>query len=222
MELVKFLKINDLDVLEQSFSELARLSERDQNLILKILKDWDSEQAIANILFYPRLIPEKQRYDVLNKALKAETAPYYMLAAVVGLQSLDRVRVNSAIKTKFALQLMEIIKSGDDIIASRASVSIWDFLDERSFPMYLDLYPVKVGSANKNIMALAMLKFKDGTKRKLKSKLKEYHLVWGKRRKFLKRFKKYKKGKKTGMDVFMLAPVYEEIPNLNDVDQRAG
>jgi len=221
MDLVEFLKTKHIDVLNQSFTELSSLTERDHQLILKVLIEWKSEQAIANLLYYPRLIPEEKRYDILMQALQAEDTPYYMLAAVVGVQTLNRKQFNSALRTKFALQLMEIIKADADIIASRASVVIWDLLDERSFPLYLQLHPVRSASANKNIMALALQKFKDLDKKKFKETLKKTNLSWSKRRKFISRYKKFLKGKKAGQDIFMLAPVYDDIPNLSDIDQRA-
>lgn len=220
INLVKFLRINDLEILNQSIHELTAINEQDQALIVKIITEWKAEQAIANLLFYPRLIPESLRYEALFKALCDESAPYYSLAAIVGLQTLNSSTINKAMRAKLALQLMEIIKHDSDILASRASISVWELLDDYSFPLYLKMYPVLSSSANSNILALVFDKLTSLKVREFSKQLKKYKLAWLTRYRYVKQFKKYKKAQAKGVDAILFAPVYDAIPNLADVDQH--
>lgn len=219
INLVKFMKIRDLEILNQAIHELEPLTDADRNLLKELIDKWEAEQAIANLLYYPGIIPQEFRYDAIYKALCDDSAPYYTLAATVGLQTLGS-NISAVMRTKFSLQLMEIIKNDSDILASRASITVWDLLDTRSFPLFLQLYPVTSTSANKNILALVFQKLHQLNKRAFRQKLKEYKVSWICRRKYMNQFNKYKKAQKKGMDAILYAPVYDAIPNLSDVDQH--
>ncbi len=215
----KFLQIKDLEVLDDVYKKLGKLAQEDIAYVNKILSQWDDQQALANLLFYPDLITVNLREEVILRALTDENMPYVMLAAVVGLETLGAKGLSADWKETMVDRLVELIRSNSDVISARASVTIWEYLDDNNYAKFLHLYPVKDKLVDKNIMAFTLIKFDDVTRRIFKKNLKKISLKWRRRRRFLKRFKKFKQQKKGGDWVFMQAPLYENLPNLKDVDQ---
>ncbi len=220
MELIKYLKIRDLDLLEQGFKELEAIKAPQLLLIEQVLDEWQNEQALVNLFFYPQLIPEKRRVPVLLKALGAEHAPYYVLAAVVGMQQLNPGYFATDERGELVTQLLGLVAENVALISARAAVTIWEYLEEHNVNDYLMLYPAKDSATNRNILAYVLTKYADHSKRAFKRQLRDAGLPWGRRRRFLRCFKKFLKGKRTGSNVFMQTPVYVDIPCLSDVDQR--
>jgi hypothetical protein len=215
-----FLKSHDLDVLHDLHGKLGRVSAQDMELIIRVITEWKNEQAISNLLFYPELIPIKYRYHAIMKAMQEDAAPYYTLAAVVGLQSIKPAEFNMEQRNAIVGRLLELIGDEADVISSRASVTIWDYLDDSNFTDFLRIYPVADNTANKNILAYTMSRYAETPRKVFRKNLRQFSLPWKIRRRFLKHFKKFKKSQRDGSDVFLRAPVYEEVPNLRDVDQR--
>ncbi len=87
-ELEAFLTTEDLDDLLRARQRLGRVSKRDSHAAVSVLERWADRQAVANVLFYPDLLPRTVRMRFLMKALEETEFPYYTLAAVVGLQNL--------------------------------------------------------------------------------------------------------------------------------------
>lgn len=220
IELSKYLKIRDLDLLEQGFKELEVIKAPQLQMIEQVLDEWQNEQALVNLFFYPQLIPEQRRVPVLLKALASEHAPYYVLAAVVGMQQLNPGYFSADDRQQLVTQLLGLVAENVALISARAAVTIWEYLEEHNLNDYLMLYPAKDSATNKNILAYILTKYADHTKRAFKRQLRAAGLPWGRRRRFVRCFKKFLKGKRTGSNVFMLTPVYVEIPCLADVDQR--
>lgn len=77
----------DLDDLLWARQRLGRVSKRDSHAAVSVLERWADRQAVANVLFYPDLLPRTVRMPFLMKALEETEFPY-TLAAVVGLQNL--------------------------------------------------------------------------------------------------------------------------------------
>jgi len=218
--LIRFLRVSDYDALELVFVEISESDHSEIRFIEQILNDWKEEQAIANLLFYPSLIPESIRFDIITKALSCDDAPYYVLAAVVGLQSLKTNQWTEEQRNQIGQRLISITAQDVEIIAARASITVWEYLDGLGDAQLLMLYPVTTTTANRNIMAYALTRFADSSKKKFKQNLKAMDIKWGVRRKFVKRFKRYLRGKRNGSAVFMQAPQYIDIPSLADIDQR--
>ena len=82
----EFLRVTDLDDLLHAFDAMEALTVEDVARIERILGDWRNHQAVANLLFYPQLIPEGTRVQAINRALRSNDIPYFQLAATVGLQ----------------------------------------------------------------------------------------------------------------------------------------
>jgi Armadillo/beta-catenin-like repeat len=87
-ELEVFLTTEDLDDLLRARQRLGRVSKRDSHAAVSMLEQWADRQAVANVLFYPDLLPHTVRMPFIMKALEETEFPYYTLAAVVGLQDL--------------------------------------------------------------------------------------------------------------------------------------
>jgi len=217
--LIRYLKVTDYDALELVLAEITISDHMESKFVEQVLTDWKEEQAISNLLFGPKLIPEAIRFDSIIKALDSDDAPYYVLAAVVGLQSLSIDVWTAEQKREIGQRLISIVGQNVELISARASITVWDFLEVGDDELF-KLYPVEVATANRNIMAYALTRYADISKKKFKQAFKEMDIKWGVRRKFIKCFKKYLRGKKNGSAVFLQAPQYIDIPSLTDIDQR--
>ncbi len=214
-----FLKITDLEILEHSYKNLGALSRQDAELVNRTLASWTNQQAIANLLFYPALISEKIRQDVIMKALEETEKPYLVLAAVVGLETLGMRNMNEEWRVQVYQRLLRIMQDYEDVIAARASVTVWEFAGEDDYGELLRIYPVKDSVANRNIMAFVLIRFAEATRKQLKKDLKTLQLGWSKRRKFIRHFARFRRRQRRGDGVFMQAPSYQDVPNFEDVDQ---
>jgi hypothetical protein len=87
-ELEAFLTAEDLDDLLGARHRLGRVGKRDSQAAVAVLEQWADRQAVANLLFYPDLLPRSLRMRFLMKGLDETEVPYYQLAAVMGLQTL--------------------------------------------------------------------------------------------------------------------------------------
>src|SRR5687768_13183400 len=89
----EFLKAVDLDHLLKVRHGLGQVSSEESERISLIVSEWRDGQAISNLLFYPRLIPATQRWEALDRALDENGHGYYIIAALVGLQSVEPASV---------------------------------------------------------------------------------------------------------------------------------
>jgi hypothetical protein len=80
-KLKAFLHCTDLDDLLKAVGRLRKIRKHQQKCILEVLSAWDQPQSIANILFYPGIIPSAERFRCIRKALSEKNQPYYKLAA---------------------------------------------------------------------------------------------------------------------------------------------
>ncbi len=218
--LIRYLRVTDYDALELVFAEISTLDQSENRFIEQLLVDWKEEQAIANLLFFPSLIPNSIRFDTISKALASDNAPYYVLAAAVGLQSLKVSDWTDEQRDSIGERLILIARQNVEIIAARASITVWEYLEGLGDVCLLGVYPVATSIANRNIMAYVLTRYADSSKKTFKQTLKAMNIKWRIRRKFVKRFKRYLRGKRSGKAVFMQAPQYIDIPSLTDVDQR--
>jgi hypothetical protein len=97
---------------------LGVVSRRDSEAALSALDDWTDQQAVANILFYPDLLPPSQRLRFLKKALGETDFPYYTLAAIVGLQSIEREEIDrkSGEREEIKDRLFALIDHADEVM----------------------------------------------------------------------------------------------------------
>jgi hypothetical protein len=68
-----------------------------QEEAISVVETWTDRQGVANILFYPDLLPPSTQLRFLKKGLEETEFPYYALAAVLGLQTVtERLDKNLA------------------------------------------------------------------------------------------------------------------------------
>jgi hypothetical protein len=147
-ELEVFLTTDDLDDLLRARQRLGRVSKRDSLAAVSVLEQWADRQAVANVLFYPDLLPPTVRMRFLMKALEEMEFPYYTLAAVVGLQDLTGEEFEGAPDARKAVgdRLLTLIDWADErmrawdtaatglhtldeVIADRASVLLLEYVE---------------------------------------------------------------------------------------------
>lgn len=117
------LSATDLDELLSAARALGEQSDEDHAVVQTVLSEDSDEQAIANVLFHPYLLPRRSRLTALTAALAADARPYRTLAAVVGLQGVD-FSANTDGRAEVVQLLLDVLARTDDVRAARASVTI--------------------------------------------------------------------------------------------------
>jgi hypothetical protein len=137
-----FLEINDLDLLWEARANISLIDSQDEAEIINILDEGKNLQAVANLLMYPELIPERKRFDYIIAGLQNTNFPYVVLVSIVGLQGLSIETLSVETKTWIIKHIISLIRENTGIIAERASVliadSLWQ-LDEISASQIIDL-----------------------------------------------------------------------------------
>src|SRR6266446_8357932 len=123
-ELQEFLGAGDLDEVLRALQRITSFDAGDAAAVRSVLLQWQSPQAVSNLLFHPTLIPEDLRLASLFRGLAERRVVYYVLAAVVGFQSLDPVRMTAADRRRVVEELLALIRETNGVLAQRASVSI--------------------------------------------------------------------------------------------------
>src|SRR5215216_6035392 len=127
---------------------LGIVSGRDSEAALSVLEEWTDQQAVAKVLLYPDLLPQPHRLRFLLKALGEMDFPYYTLAAIVGLQSIEQEEIEreSGAREEIKERLFALIDHADEVmrgwepdaegvhtidevIADRASALHWPFVE---------------------------------------------------------------------------------------------
>ena len=121
-DLNKFLKAKDFDNLLRLNSTIK--DENDTQIIKKILKDWKEKQAISNLLFHPRIIPDDIRKETIIRDLNEQKITYFNLAAIVGLQDFERLTDIEDEINNIKDKLFQFIKETEDIRAMRATATL--------------------------------------------------------------------------------------------------
>src|SRR5262245_55647916 len=89
VELEAFLAAEDLDEVLNARGKITALTPEDEAVVRAIISEWRNTQAISNLLFHPTLIPADIRLPTLFRGLYERQVVYYVLASIVGFQSLD-------------------------------------------------------------------------------------------------------------------------------------
>ncbi len=138
-ELEKFLTMQDLDDIFVARRSLKPLDSTDIDTVIAILSQWNTPQAIANLLFYPNTIPATVRSQSILKGLHENDCIYYRLAAIVGLQSLNASDFTAIEVEQIRDRLISLIASDRGIISARASVSIASYLQANDIDLIIPL-----------------------------------------------------------------------------------
>jgi hypothetical protein len=154
--LKRFLTTEDLDDLQTAHAALSNLDPSETQEILSILTVWTDTQAIANLLMHPDLIPESGRFSYLLKGLRESTTAYFALAATVGLQTLKAEAFSENERTQIIEQVLGLMKSGQEAIAGRASISIANYVEAKDAPMLLGMLDRNSDVIKHNILVAAI------------------------------------------------------------------
>ena len=127
--LKRFLDEKDLDDLQKIAFSLEKFNKEDNTLINSILDNWNDNQAISNLLFYPNLIPNEIRFKTLLKGLKDKENPYYNLAVIVGIQSPENLNFTDNQLTQLKKELFEFVEKTNDIRSMRSTTSLHQYID---------------------------------------------------------------------------------------------
>jgi len=183
-----FLKAEDLDDLLKIRQMMGPLSSADTERILQVLREWQDGQPISNLLFHPSLVPQDERLDAVDRALQCLDRPYFCLAAVVGLQSVEPETVPEHHRRRWVSSLLEFVRADAGVLSSRASVTIWKWLKDDEWRAFVRAYPVLDETASDNILSFAVSRFGHLPRPEYRSLLRSCGLGFRRRRPFLKRY----------------------------------
>jgi hypothetical protein len=137
----RFWMANELDDAQSLLDELRdSLTVVDRQAINEKVALWADQQAIANLLIFPILIPADIRVDTLIRGLSEQNIDYYVLAATVGLGWVARKEVNAQQAATIKGILLKLIQQRHDILAERASAVIYPYLSMEDSMQLLRLF----------------------------------------------------------------------------------
>lgn len=139
--IARLLTVTDLDELHTVAEALAGTARTgdDEAAVVGVVAAWTDEQALANLLMYPTLIPADFRAAAIERALATGEHSYLCLAAVVGIERLDRAQLTDEVRVRLIQRLLDLIASDDGIVADRASISIGTLLSSGDAPDLVEL-----------------------------------------------------------------------------------
>lgn len=117
-ELERFLAAQELDELGAARDEIKVITRADAGVLAQIVSDGTDEQAMANFLMYPEVIPAHLRTATVLAALQRPPTDYRLLAAVVGL---GRLELDLADQKSVAERLLELSARTDTLISTLAA-----------------------------------------------------------------------------------------------------
>ncbi|WP_372370182.1 hypothetical protein [Candidatus Uabimicrobium sp. HlEnr_7] len=202
-DILYFLGVEDLDSLHESKKKLSKLNEDDHFIVHNVIDKWEDEQAIANILLYPDIIDESYRWQTIEKGLESYSNPYYILAAIYGLQNLKSVP--NSYQEKYFSRILRFCETKTDTLAVCASVTATFLATEENSYLLAEIYPVFNDNVNHNFVNHFVQKYDIA---QIKAFAKKAGLPWGTKRLFIKECTKAKRNS--------TPLVKAKIPNLKD------
>lgn len=160
-ELQSFLTAEDLDEVLDARGNLTALSVEDTEVVRDVIAQWQQPQAVSNLLIHPDLLPEDIRLASLFRGLAEQRVAYYVLAAIVGFQSVDTPLLTANENAKIATALWEIIAQTEGVLAQRASLSFRAFASEVDAPAVLFLMAHSDKTVRHNLRSWLFSVFKD-------------------------------------------------------------
>lgn len=216
-ELESFLAAEDLDEVLTARDKIAALAADDEAAIRAVLGEWRKPQAVSNLLLYPALIPKDIRLSTLLRGLCERKLVYYILAAVVGFQSIDAADIVDADRQRVLADLLAVMRDTTDILAQRASVSFTGFAKLEDAPSVFAL----MGHANKtvrhNVRAWLFRTFQVSGVEALADAGRRSRLAENLQLQVVGEFADFLANPPQGF-TSPLFPLYGYIPNLRDID----
>lgn len=221
-ELEKFLATEDLDALLRAQDKLSVLDKQDNATIRTLLQQWDRPQAIANLLFHPMLIPQDIRLPSLLRGLAEQQVDYYVLAAVVGLQSIKPDEITEEERRRISRELLTLIRERMDVVAARASVSVAGFSTEEDAPQMFALLEHSNKTVRHNILVWLIRTFENRGLEPFIAVAQASELPEEARRSAIEKFSNFLFKLQNPHDsqkpwTHPIFPLYSYIPNLRDV-----
>ena len=217
-----FLKARDLDELLRVRRDISSLTSEEASRVASLVRDWTDRQAVANLLFYPDLIPATLRFEALNRALHSTDIPYLVLAATVGLQQIVLDEIPADRRAAWVQALLRFVQSKSNVLAGRASVTLYSWIHSPMapdiLPELLSLYPVPDEGACRNIVAAVLTECGDWSEDEFAQRLADWHVSNSARTTLRRAHEEYREAK--AHDEFraliMRSPVFAYIPNLSE------
>jgi hypothetical protein len=169
-------------------------------------------------LFHPALIPEDIRLASLFRGLDERRVGYYVLAAVVGFQSIDPSRVTAEDQRRVVEELLAVIRETRGILAQRASVSIQQFLNEDDAPRVFALWAHPDDTVWHNLRAWLYRTFQARGVESFAAAVHLSGLAEEVQRRLVEDFTELVTDPPEGLES-RLCKLYGYIPNLRDVEQ---
>jgi hypothetical protein len=149
------LAASDLDVLLNAREAIETLGAKDVRALGELVQSWGDDQAMANLLMYPELIPDAHRTATLVEGLSGARGGYAVLAATIGL-SKDTDGADEA--PSIAERLLELVNDPQTprVTMMRAAIALdayAKFLDPAEFVTALSTSDEGIGQ---NVLAVAV------------------------------------------------------------------
>jgi hypothetical protein len=214
-----FLKIDELDDLREAREHVSSITLDEEQHIEGVIRDWADAQAVANLLFHPDLIPARVRLEAIDRGLHCYDAPYFALAATIGLGRVNSETVPEGLRQNWIETLLAMVRSRLHTFAVTAVnvLSRWAPADALKL---LALFPVPDSGASNNILAFALARFGELPRNEFIEKIADcgVHAVWLSA--FGDLYDEYQHEKAEGRSgAGLKLPVFSYIPNLSEIDQ---
>lgn len=216
-ELRTFLAAEDLDELLDARSNIATLSAEDSEVVRDVIAQWQQPQAVSNLLIHPNLLPEDVRLTCLFRGLAEHRVPYYVLAAIVGFQSIEPNRLTTDENAKIATALWDVIAQTEGVLAQRASLSFRAFASEVEAPAVLFLMAHSDKTVRHNLRSWLFSVFKDRGLEAFANAVQASDLGEAQKQELVAEFTAFTTTPPEGFNS-PLFPLLTYIPNLRDTE----
>ncbi len=125
-ELKGFLEAKDWDESVLKNRKIHIIRNEDESYIRFVIENWDTPQAIANLLFHPIMIPPDIRFETLMKGMESDNI-YFHLAAIVGAQRHHSLWFSEFERFRIKQKLHHFLCQTKGIRALRASLSYYNY-----------------------------------------------------------------------------------------------
>ena len=214
-ELQLFLAATDLDDVSRARTNLGTPSERDQAALQAVIRNWDDEQAVANVLFHAGLIPQPQRAQVVLQALNERKHRYYVLAAVVAAPAaVDGV--GSEMRITIRDRLLALLGTGNKVIAERTTLALFDILQPEEAAIVVNLLDHPTELVRHNLLAWLMFHFDPEMSDRWAQLLENSSLRSASKVRIRQTVAQHLVNKRAGTLTNVAAPLLTYIPNLSE------
>jgi tetratricopeptide (TPR) repeat protein len=219
-ELKAFLVAEDLDDVGDARAKIKSVSPGDAAAIRAILKQWRNAQAVSNLLMDSDLIPEDMRLAALFRGLAEQRVDYYVVAAVIGLDHIDRDKLSAEDRKRVVATLLGIIRETRDVRAKRASLTVSGFVSATDAPQVMALMVHPDETVRQNLRAWLFNMFKGRGVEPYATAARKSGLPEGARRRLVAEFTEFVKNPRQKEQKSKTHVLFAYIPNLKDFEPQ--